>query len=365
MTTLLFIILSYIVADGSDSFRVLVDQSPPTPRDGAKNVTTLATLRLHFSAQVDPETLVDPGVRLIGPDGAVPVFVQSDGTGGVVTVTPTMPLETGELYQLQCASSIRSTDDRPLEPFRLSFTTTNRRPQPDPRFVCKRQKLADHDHNSAMVVGQDGCLYVADTLEEIMRYRLDRDTGLATGAEVAYQSRGDQIVGLCFDPTADAQRLVLWISHARYKSNFTGTISKLTLPPFGSERKAVRQDYITGLPHDVDLHHQPNGIEFGPDGRLYQSVGGVTTLRGTPNWGLRETPLSAAIVVADVNREGFAGGKLPCNVQTAPPVGYDPLRPDAPVQVYATESRNAYDLCWHSGGHLFAATNQNSLTRAH
>jgi glucose/arabinose dehydrogenase len=77
----------------------------------------------------------------------------------------------------------------------------------------------------------------------------------------------------------------------------------------------------------------------------------------TNDW--RETPLSAAVLACDV-RSLLAGDRsLPVNVCTDPPVKYDPSAADAPVQVIATGIREAYDLCWHSNGCLYAGVNMN------
>jgi glucose/arabinose dehydrogenase len=75
-----------------------------------------------------------------------------------------------------------------------------------------------------------------------------------------------------------------------------------------------------------------------------------------------ETPLSSAVVVADVLRSGFNGGRLPLNVQTTTPVNYDPSAPDAPLKVYASGFRQMYDVCWHSNGNLYGGVNQNDGT---
>jgi hypothetical protein len=47
------------------------------------------------------------------------------------------------------------------------------------------------------------------------------------------------------------------------------------------------------------------------------------------------------------------------NVDTGGPHRYDWRGPDAPVRVFATGIREAYDLCWHSNGQLYAGVNQN------
>ena len=334
----------------------------PSPPDDAGDVSLRTTVRILFSQPIDPETLTSASVRLMDASGqAVPAFLQTDLTGGVVTLAPTLNLQPATEYRLEVAPSLRSAAGSPARRFSSRFTTTSEKSDPDPEFVFRAHKIDDRNSNCAITVGPDGCLYVADTYGEVKRYRLDPATGRPSSSDVAWHSEGDQIVGFAWDPDATAERLHLWISFARYGANYSGTISRLTLAPFGSGEAAEKRDYITGLPHDDLLHHQPNGIAFGPDGRLYQSIGGTATLGGNPNWGMEETPLSAAVIVADVNGADFAGD-LQVNVRTAPPVSYDPRALGSPVKVYATGFRNAYDLCWHSSGHLFTATNQNSIT---
>jgi glucose/arabinose dehydrogenase len=75
-----------------------------------------------------------------------------------------------------------------------------------------------------------------------------------------------------------------------------------------------------------------------------------------------ETPLSAAVVVADVCDPNFNGGKLPLNVQTTEPINYNPYAASAPLKLYATGFRQMYRLCWHSNGNLYGGVNQNDGT---
>jgi hypothetical protein len=100
-----------------------------------------------------------------------------------------------------------------------------------------------------------------------------------------------------------------------------------------------------------------NSLAFGPDGFLYMTQGSNTAMGAADaTWHNRpEELLNAAVLKIDPNYTG----KLPINVHTAPIEGqaYSPAPPDAPVRLYATGVRNAYDLIWHSSGHLFAATN--------
>jgi hypothetical protein len=77
---------------------------------------------------------------------------------------------------------------------------------------------------------------------------------------------------------------------------------------------------------------------------------------GAPDstWGNRpEQLLSAAVLRFDP--AAFTG--TPINVKTADGGGYDPYAAGAPLTIYATGVRNAYDLVWHRNGHLYVPTN--------
>src|SRR4029078_7968902 len=117
------------------------------------------------------------------------------------------------------------------------------------------------------------------------------------------------ILGLRFDPSSTVASPKLWVSRSLLGDNtpdFQGTISVLTRTAF------THRDVIVHLPRS--LHdHMTNGIDFGPDGRLYIAQG-ATTGYGLPDdyWGPRgEEPLTAAILVADVNRDArLTGGTV-------------------------------------------------------
>ncbi|MEO1655923.1 MAG: hypothetical protein AAFU64_20445, partial [Bacteroidota bacterium] len=47
----------------------------------------------------------------------------------------------------------------------------------------------------------------------------------------------------------------------------------------------------------------------------------------------------------------------PLDVQTSEGGLYNPYAPDAPLKIYATGIRNAFDLLWHSNGELYVPTN--------
>src|SRR5262249_49844849 len=160
-----------------------------------------------------------------------------------------------------------------------------------------------------------------------------------------------KILGLAFDPAATAQELIAWITYDERKAEnvdtgtFSGVVARVVIPAVGQSGEAKATPYVIGLPSGW---HPLNGCTFGPDKRLYISVGSMNRLGHDP---VRpETPLSAAVLVADVRNASFSGGHLPLNVQTTAPVNYDPYARNAPLKLYATGFREMYRLCWHSNG---------------
>ena len=83
---------------------------------------------------------------------------------------------------------------------------------------------------------------------------------------------------------------------------------------------------------------------------------------GAPDnaWGLRtEHLLSAAILRLDLPlmAQRFARGQGALDAKTEEGGTYDPYAANAPLTLYATGVRNAFDLLWASNGRLYAPTN--------
>ncbi len=364
-STLMMIALLFTSANVFGQDQPYIEESAwsPSPQAGATDVNPVTPFRVHFSTPIDPASLTAETYLLIGPEGhPVEATVNTDLTGGVATLTPRRPLEPNTEYRLNVTSGLMSEDGVPFQTYETVYRTGDQRVEELEGFRFHGQKIAEHESNSSLGVGPDGHLYVSDTKGTITRYDLD-DRGLPTGeVNKVLTLNPAQIVGFIFDPNSTAENIKIWVSYAYYyMGNYTGTISRLHLPPKNIEGDFWEEKFIIGLPHDELLHHQPNGLAFGPDNKLYQAVGGLATLGGSPNWRVEETPMSASVIVADVLNPDFNDGELPVNVRTAWPMSYDPFREDAPVRIYATGLRNAYDLVWHTNGHLYSAINQNSI----
>jgi len=203
---------------------------------------------------------------------------------------------------------------------------------------------------TSIEIGPDGRLYGAAFRGDIVRWDLDPVTGQATNQTTVYTTPGSsntlRQTGITFDPNATAGNLILWSSYATNQGpGFLGRIDRVDLGA------AQSQNFISGLPV---AGHQNNDLTFGDDGRLYFGVGSSTAAGGDPNLSineLAETPLSAAIVVADVNSASFSP-----NTNVNPNSGYDATAPVAPVTAFATGVRNAYDVLQHSNGFCIPAS---------
>jgi glucose/arabinose dehydrogenase len=337
-----------------------------TPRDKATDVDRRAPIQIHFSNGLRLDSLSADSVCLLNADGT-PVLarVGSDIEGDVVSLQPAQPLLPGANYEIEVTARLIDKDGRPVAPFRSSFTTGNNAPTDTPNdgFRFTKTKVDDEHGPTAIAVGPDGNIYMSTYNGILYRLRIDSKTGFATGKDKLLTLEGRKILGLTFDPEATASNLIAWITYDDRKAEnvdtgtFSGVASRLVVPAADQKGGAKETQYIVGLPSGW---HPLNGGTFGPDRRLYISVGSMNRLGDDP---VRpETPLSSAVVVADVRNPNFNGGRLPLNVQTSAPVKYDPQSKDAPLIVYATGFRQLYRLCSHSNGNLYGGVNANDGT---
>ncbi|MEM9325462.1 MAG: Ig-like domain-containing protein, partial [Bacteroidota bacterium] len=336
-----------------------------SPTHLSTGISPSATVRIDFDESIEPATITLDGIRILKDGAVVPATLNSDLSNSAITITPERPFEELVLYVVEVTTDLIGISGASATPYFSSFVTGITEPEPQIGFRFNRSLIDEETACTSLDVGPDGHLYVAFVDGRIKRYVLDPATGLATSTEVLVDLQ-KQIITLIFDPEATTENLQIWVSYATCTGdtdNFTGVISRLTLLPAGEPGEAEETIFITGLPHSNFCEHQPNGLQFSPEGILYQTVGGVATF-GKANWGADESLLSAALIYMDVkNDPAFLEVNLPVNVKVDEPVNYDPYAPDAPVKIYATGFRNMLGVVFHSNGSIYGATNQNSTNQ--
>lgn len=224
---------------------------------------------------------------------------------------------------------------------------------------------------TTLQMGPDGKLYGATNTGEIHRYTVEPD-GTLSDEEVLTGVAGSGprlLIGLVFDPASTPNNPIAWVTHTEFGfanvgNRWGGKVSRLSGPDLGTV-----QDVFVNLPRSAK-DHVTNSITLGPDGNLY-FLQGSNLAAGAPDnaWGDRpETKLTAAVLTFDPDNpdvlDALSTG-TPIDVKTDEPWNgadpstgtYDPFAPDAPLKVYATGIRNAYDLTWHSNGNLYVPTN--------
>ncbi|MEO7426917.1 MAG: malectin domain-containing carbohydrate-binding protein [Fibrobacteria bacterium] len=300
------------------------------------------------------------------PKGQVQVVV---GTkvfqGASLTGTPTAlhftaPAGTGDVQGYVSAPNGTSL------PFTLKYTSgasTN--------ISFATSKLANMPSPTQAVWGPDGRLYVTSLEGWIMAYTLDDNYQITATQTIStlVGVKNLEIMGIAFNPLEAAGPVKMYIAHSLLHSNggacFTGPseynsqISVLTGPNF-----STLQPIITGLPtsnHD----HGVSGIEFDNHGDLLITSAG-TTNAGVINCGLGnvpESPLSAAILKAQLSKPGF-NGTITYRLSSSGLPSTDQVQgelvdvaPGVDVSVVAFGLRNSYDLALTTSNRIFATDN--------
>jgi hypothetical protein len=344
-----------------------------TPVDGASGVlrnTSIAANVFVPGGGIRSSTITNNSVQLLRASdlSQVAATVNTTGGGDAITLQPSDYLDPNTRYIFKVNSAVEDGSGRQFLPFSSSFTTgTGGGPGGgDPTIAFElRRGLVQGKLLSSVAIGPDNKLYIATLEGYILRYRINEDTGalaldrtIATVRENEKDANGlpsnRAIVGLVFDPDSDADNLILWISHngpyvKEGADDWTGKIARLSGPNL-----ATYKNYVVNLPHSYK-DHMANSLDFGPDGKLYISVGSNSAM-GAPDgaWGSRpERLLSGAVLRINTDRISSP----PLDVKTEEGGSYNPFADNAAVTLFATGVRNAYDLVWHSNGQLYVPTN--------
>jgi len=335
-----------------------------TPGDGDVTVPVDATVSVDLKlskCDVDKTTLNNKTVFLFrtGDQKMIPASVKVDGEN--LTLKPRNVLEPLTNYTFYITPALKDTRAQAATPFAMSFTTAG---QADPDIRFQKVALANTKGNgfTALKIGPDGKLWCGTDNGRIIRYEIASDGTLGDGQEIKSLQEANHgpriLLGFTFDAKSTADNPIIWVTHSYFSftrtPDFTGRVTRMS----GKNLERV-EDVVINLPRAIK-DHQTMQPSFGPDGALYFSQASNSAM-GAPDseWGNREEHmLNACILRLDTSK--VTPGK-PIDAKTKDCGGkYDPFAPDAPLTIYATGVRLAYDLCWHSNGHLYAPTNGSS-----
>ena len=314
---------------------------------------------------------------------------QTSGGGDTISVTPDVALKALTRYQFELNQSyvpsyalVKNTSGVNFAPYKFAFTTNTEIAIADPNINFSQQDAgAAAAAYTAVTIGPDGKLYAATMTGDIYRWTIDSDGTLSNSFHItsvldnnssSTNAAGNRIItGITFAPDSTAGDLRLWVSHGQYKlgniassgtgldyqaDNYSGSISLLSGPNLDTYR-----DIIVHIPRSVK-DHMNNQIVFDPTGANFNFVIPSMSAMGQKDavWGNRdENVLSAAMFrvnLAKLNNELANSGVIDLD----PAANYDVYNPANAMNIYADGIRNAYDMVFHSNGHLYTATNGSS-----
>lgn len=292
----------------------------------------------------------------------VNAVLNSSGGGDVIVLRPEAVLDATTTYRFHVTPGLQDVEGEAFLPFEMTFTTGTETGGSSSNIKFQQSHQADGYAYTTLAIGPDRRLYAGTFDGRIIRWQIKGDGTL--GGETIFETlrtanNGSRsISGILFDPDSTASNPVLWVAHSTYglanAPDWAGKISVLRDDEAGNDLGKI-SDRIINLPRS-NRDHMTNQLAWGPDGALYFNQGSSSAMGAADvAWGSRnEHLLTAAILRVDVN-------KLPSsralNVKTEEGGTYDPRAADAAVTVYATGVRNAYNVVWHSNGHLYAPGN--------
>ena len=230
-----------------------------------------------------------------------------------------------------------------------------------PEYEIEKDKDINFDLNvldieeitmpASITYGPDNRLYVGQLDGSIVAFQQPL-LGTINPEYIVQPGTFEQILGLTFNQNESSDDITLYVSHSRLHTKtedppFQGKISKIKGPKFKPET------VISGLPVQ-NGDHANNSIAFDHKGRLFIAQGGSTNA-GFPMKPLDrdETPLSGAILVADLSDPDF-DGEIKYDTETAT---HQTNKISGDINVFASGFRNPFDLVIHSNGKIYSTDN--------
>jgi len=368
----------------SDGSHPRVTGSSPTSRQTGVSLSSAvnADVGLVTAGQgVDSTTLNTSNVRLYRTfdNQLIDGNINTSGGGDAIVYQPKSPLQSNMHYTFRVKEGVKDENGVAFLPFSTTFTTGSSSISKTPGVNFTKSEVYTGAPISTLLLSPNkGQLYGAGLDGSLRRWNIN-SSGDLVGEKVfkdgaANPLSGRAIIGMAFNPRIK-EDLYLWTTNNNPidpanepAEDFSGKITKISLKNTVSFDGTI-QDYVVGLPRSAK-DHLSNSLVFGTgtDNALYMTQGSNSAM-GAPDaaWYNRpERLLSGAVLRIDQTRTtGF-----PFNVQTenynGKPGNYNPYAKDdpstpaneqAPVTIYATGVRNAYDLVWHSNGKLYVPTN--------
>ncbi|TLU96800.1 hypothetical protein FEM55_06655 [Dyadobacter sediminis] len=335
-----------------------------------------------FKGGVDNSTITNNTVKLFklsdNVSTSVNGVVQGTGGGDAISFSPVGSLEPNTIYKFVITSGVKSYTGASFAPYEATFTTDEAKIDSsnflNAQFIKVGIPGTENKKYCSLTIGPDGKLYALRLDGIVERFDINHSSGMLSNLKtintIVKKYGNRSAVGLAFDPKSTPSNLVLWISHSSpglsVAPAFDGNISRLEGPELQKE-----QLVIIRLPRSK-RDHLINSLAFGPDGALYMSQGSNSSAGSyDEDWQRNESLLSGTILRLDLKK--LKGFKLPLNVLTtadqsiinkAPAKAatmrdgtYNPYGSSAPLTIYASGIRNAFDLLWHSNGQLYLPTN--------